>query len=113
MVGAACSRRYGSGSARSWCTNAVRSTRGETCAKAYRKEAYHKRIPALDQMYDADAKDMLLELEAWLRTKNESVADPLLEAFEELLPLQRLNVPSRLRKTLRSTNLIESIFSLV
>jgi transposase-like protein len=82
-------------------------------ANAYREEAYHKRIPALDQMYDANAKDMLLELESWLRTKNESVADPLLEAFEELLPLQRLNVPSRLRKTLRSTHLIGSIFSLV
>jgi hypothetical protein len=49
-------------------------------AKAYRKEAYRKRLPALEQMYDADAKDMLLELEVWLRTKNQSVADPLLEA---------------------------------
>ncbi len=49
----------------------------------------------------------------WLRTKNKSVADSLQEAFEELLTLHRLNVPARLRKTLMSTNPIESMFSLV
>ena len=82
-------------------------------AKSYHTEAHRTRIPALVQMYGAEVEDMLLELEAWLRTKNESVADPLLEAFEESLPLQRLNVPSRLRNTLRSTNSIGSMFSLV
>ena len=56
---------------------------------------------------------MLLELEAWLRTKNESAADSLLEAFEELLTVHRLKVPALLRKTLLSTNPIESMFSLV
>ena len=56
---------------------------------------------------------MLLELEAWLRTKNESAADSLLEAFEELLTVHRLKVPAWLRKTLLSTNPIESMFSLV
>ena len=82
-------------------------------AKSYHTEAHRTRIPALVQMYGAEVEDMLLELEAWLRTKNESVADPLLEAFEESLPLQRLNVTWRLRNTLRSTNLIGSMFSLV
>ena len=56
---------------------------------------------------------MLRELEAWLRTKNESTADSALETFEELLTLHRLKVPARLRKTLMSTNLIERLFSLV
>ena len=56
---------------------------------------------------------MRLELEAWLRTKNESAADSLLEAFEELLTVHRLKVPAWLRKTLLSTNPIESLFSLV
>lgn len=56
---------------------------------------------------------MLLELEAWLRTKNESAAVSLLEAFEELLTLHRLKVSAWLRKTLISTNPIESMFSLV
>jgi hypothetical protein len=56
---------------------------------------------------------MRLELEAWLRTKNESAADSLLEAFEELLTVHRLTVPAWLRKTRLSTNPIESLFSLV
>ena len=48
-----------------------------------------------------------------MRTKNESAADSLLEAFEELLTLHRLKVPVLLRKTLMSINPIESMFSLV
>ena len=61
----------------------------------------------------ADAKHLLLELDAWLRTKNESAAESLPEAFEELLTVHRLKVPALLRKTLMSTNPIESMFSLV
>ncbi len=56
---------------------------------------------------------MLLELEKWLRAINESAADSLLEAMEELLTLHRLKVPGILRKTLHSTNPIESMFSTV
>ena len=56
---------------------------------------------------------MLRELEQWLRGLNESAADSLLEAFEELLTLHRLKVPGLLRKTLHSTNPIESLFSQV
>ena len=82
-------------------------------AKPYRKDAHRKLTTALEQTSYADAKHMLLELEAWLRTKNESAADSLLEAFEELLTLHRLKVPALLRKTLMSTNPIESMFSLV
>jgi transposase-like protein len=81
--------------------------------KRYRKEAHRRLTTALEQTSYADAKHMLLELERWLRTKNESAADSLLEAFEELLTLHRLKVPALLRKTLMSTNPIESMFSLV
>lgn len=82
-------------------------------AKRYRKEAHQRLKTALEQTRYAEAKQMLLELEAWLRTKNESAADSLLEAFEELLTVHRLKVPALLRKTLMSTNPIESMFSLV
>lgn len=82
-------------------------------AKPYRKEAHRQLTTALEQTSYAEAKQMLRELEAWLRTKNESAADSLLEAFEELLTLHRLKVPALLRKTLMSTNPIESMFSLV
>ncbi len=82
-------------------------------AKRYRAEAHHRFTIALEQTHYAEARQMLLELEAWLRTKNESAADSLLEAFEELLTVHRLKVPALLRKTLLSTNPIESLFSLV
>ncbi len=82
-------------------------------AKRYRSEAHHRFTIALEQTHYAEARQMLLELEAWLRTKNESAADSLLEAFEELLTVHRLKVPALLRKTLLSTNPIESMFSLV
>lgn len=82
-------------------------------AKPYRTEAHRRLMTALEQASYADARRMLLELEAWLRVKNESAADSLLEAFEELLTVHRLKVPALLRKTLLSTNPIESMFSLV
>ena len=67
----------------------------------------------MEQTTYADAKKMLLSLEAWLRKINESAADSLLEAIEEILTLHRLNAPALLRKTLHSTNPIESMFSSV
>jgi putative transposase len=82
-------------------------------AKRYRKDAHRRLTTALEQTSYADAKQMLRELERWLRTKNESAAASLREAFEELLTLHRLKVPALLRKTLMSTNPIESMFSLV
>jgi putative transposase len=82
-------------------------------AKKYRKEAHRLLMNALEQEEYTDAQSMLKELEKWLRSKNESAADSLLEAFEELLTLHRLKVPALLRKTLITTNPIESMFSLV
>lgn len=82
-------------------------------AKKYRKEAHRLLTNALEQNTYNDAKAMLQELEKWLRSKNESAADSLLEAFEELLTIHRLKVPTLLRKTLITTNPIESMFSLV
>lgn len=50
-------------------------------AKPYRKEAYRKLTTAPKQTRCAEAKHMLLELEARLRTANESTADSHLEAL--------------------------------
>jgi len=82
-------------------------------AKPSRKEAHRQLTTVPEQRSDAEAKHMRLALEAWLRTKNESAAESLLEAFEELLTRHRLTVPAWLRKTLMSTNPIESLCSLV
>lgn len=80
-------------------------------AKKYRKEAHRRFRTALDQNSYEDARRMLLDMEKWLRNINESAADSLLEAFEEILTLHRLKIPGLLRKTLHSTNPIESMFS--
>lgn len=82
-------------------------------AKKYRKEAHRRFTTALEQNSYEDARQMLLDMEKWLRGINESAADSLLEAIEEILTLHRLKVPALLRKTLHSTNPIESMFSMV
>mgnify|MGYP000261963865 FL=1 len=81
--------------------------------KKYRKGAHWRFRTALEQNHYADSRKMLLDLEKWLRAINESAADSLLEAIEEILTLHRLKVPALLRKTLHSTNPIESMFSTV
>lgn len=81
--------------------------------KRYRQAAHRRFRTALEQNSYNDAKAMLQDFERWLRGINESAADSLLEAFEELLTLHRLQVPALLRKTLHSTNPIESLFSTV
>lgn len=81
--------------------------------KRYRKEAARRYDTALSQNSYADAHAMLKDLEKWLRDINDSAAESLLEAIEELLTLHRLKVPALLRKTLHTTNPIESMFSIV
>ena len=61
----------------------------------------------------ADAKKMLLATATWLEELNPSAAASLREGLEETLTLHRLNVPEELRRSLRSTNLIESALSVV
>jgi transposase-like protein len=82
-------------------------------AKTHRKEAHRLYRTALEQESYEDAMQMLGEFEKWLRQRNESAANSLLEALEEILTLHRLKVPSMLRKMLHSTNPIESMFSTV
>lgn len=61
----------------------------------------------------AEAKKMLLATVVWLEELNPSAAASLREGLEETLTLHRLNVPEELRRSLRSTNLIESALSVV
>ena len=82
-------------------------------AKKYRKEAHRRFRTALEQNGYDDARQMLLDMEKWLRSINESAADSLMEAIEEILTVHKLKVPALLRKTLHSSNPIESMFSIV
>lgn len=105
--------RFGKGLIHQRCTIHKDRNIQRHLPKRYRKEAHHKFRGALEQRNYRDAKEMLLDFEQWLRTINESAANSLMEAIEELLTLQRLEVPELLRKTLHSTNPIESMFSMV
>ena len=60
-----------------------------------------------------DAKEELKRMEEWLKKINPSAAESLLEGQEELLTVHHLEVPTLLRKSLYSTNPIESMLSQV
>jgi len=61
----------------------------------------------------ADAKRALERLHRELMEVNPSAARSLEEGMEETLTVHRLRVPPKLRRTLASTNVIESAFSIV
>jgi transposase-like protein len=61
----------------------------------------------------ADAKRALERLHRELMEINPSAARSLEEGMEETLTVHRLRVPDQLRRTLSSTNVIESAFSIV
>lgn len=81
--------------------------------KKYRKIAHQKFCRALEMNSYKNAKAELKLFEEWLRLINESAANSLNEALEEVLTLHRLMVPLILRVTLHSTNPIESMFARV
>ncbi len=62
--------------------------------------------------YDA-AKEALTTLHRELMDLNPSAARSLGEGMEETLTIHRLHLPAQLRKTMASTNVIESAFSIV
>ena len=77
------------------------------------QELHHRmnRMMNLDRY--KDAKEELRKLRDWLMQTSEQAANSLDEAGGELLTLHRLGVPLALRKSLDSTNIIESLFSVV
>ncbi|MHC4518378.1 MAG: IS256 family transposase [Planctomycetota bacterium] len=60
----------------------------------------------------AQARQELRKVQAWLASINQAAARSLEEGFEETLIVNRLQLPSQLRRLLASTNIIESCFSL-
>lgn len=69
--------------------------------KAYGQEDYR------------DAKAMFQTLKKELRLINESAVNSLEEGFEETLTVHRLNIHPELRRSFKTTNMIESINALV
>jgi len=78
------------------------------------KPAVAKRLHAAYALEDyAAAKQALNTLHRELMDLNPSAARSLGEGMEETLTVHRLHLPMQLRKTLASTNVIESAFSIV
>ena len=69
---------------------------------------YPSVFPAVKRV---DAKRALERLHRELMELNPSAARSLEEGMEETLTVHRLRVPAQLRRTLASTNVIESAFS--
>jgi putative transposase len=111
-------------------TAAVKKHAGESAA--IQRCQVHKRRNVLDHLTDeqrpavaqklhaayaledyATAKQALNMLHRELMDLNPSAARSLGEGMEETLTVHRLHVPMQLRKTLASTNVIESAFSIV
>lgn len=70
-----------------------------------------KKLMALDSL--ADARTELAALREWVGGLSAQAATSLDEVGEELLTLHALGISGELRKSLSSTNLIESLFSVV
>jgi transposase-like protein len=78
------------------------------------KPGVAKRLNAAYALEDHDAAKKALDLlHRELMDLNPSAARSLGEGMEETLTVHRLHVPMQLRKTLASTNVIESAFSIV
>jgi len=78
------------------------------------KSAVKKKLQNAYAMTEyAEAKRALERLHRELMELNPSAARSLEEGMEETLTVHRLRVPSQLRRTLASTNVIESAFSIV
>ena len=111
-------------------STAVRRHAGESAA--IQRCQVHKRRNVLDHLTDeqkpaiakklnsayaledyAAAKQALQTLHRELMDLNPSAARSLGEGMEETLTIHRLKLPTQLRKTMASTNVIESAFSIV
>lgn len=80
-------------------------------AKKYRDEADRWFRRAINHLKLEDAQGELDDLHTWLLSINVSAAESLKEAMHEVLTLHRLKAPDLLRKSLHSTNPIESMFA--
>jgi transposase-like protein len=80
----------------------------EHLAKSERLWVSRRMTQAYNENDEAKARKQLLSLANELQRINPSAAKSLLEGLDETLTVQRLGLPEQLRRSLRSTNIIES-----
>ena len=81
--------------------------------KSYQSAVRYQMRRAYKMREEDEARQALEQLLRELMELNPSAARSLEEGLDETLTLHRLQVPPTLRKTLSSTNVIESTFSMV
>lgn len=79
--------------------------------KEYAREFRHKVEAAYAKPTLKQAEDAFDRLRRWLLLKSPTAADRLVDGLQDILTLHRLGISGRLRKSLCTTNSIESIFS--
>ncbi len=77
----------------------------------YRAEFDRRYNNAIGMVNYEDARRELLKVHEWLEGINTSAAKSLSEGGERLLTVHRLGIPAPLRKSLITTNIIESTFN--
>ena len=82
-------------------------------AKKHQPEVRRRLNEAYSQVHYADAKRLLLDTVAWLRTINPDAAASLEEGLEETLTVIRLGLEGDLKRFFSTTNAIESMFGRV
>ena len=80
---------------------------------ARQAEARRRLQAAWNLVAHAEARSELTKVQQWLASVSESAAASLAEAFNETLTVHRLGITGTLRKTLMSTNPIESAIEIV
>jgi len=80
-------------------------------AKSYHRIFRLKWAAVWTESQYVDARRELQKVQSWLASHSESAAASLAEAFDDLLTVHQMGLPERLRRSLNSTNLIESVYS--
>lgn len=93
------------------CTVHKKRNVNDKLPKNLHKEFIHKFNSAFNKPTLKEAEREFQKLRIWLTTKNERAANSLTEGLREILTLHRLGIKGVLRRTLSTTNCIESVFS--
>lgn len=93
------------------CTVHKKRNISDKLPKKFQQEFGHLFNGALNQPSLKAAEKAFQRLRSWLYVKNVAAANSLTEGLTELLTLHRLGIKGTLRRSLSTTNSIESVFS--
>lgn len=93
------------------CTVHKKRNVNDKLPKKFQEEFGHLFNAALNQPSLKAAEKAFQKLRSWLYVKNVAAANSLTEGLTELLTLHRLGIKGTLRRSLSTTNSIESVFS--